>query len=322
MNHNNYQIIQQYLQKYDHIFLFHHRWPDGDCLGSKYGLKELIKKNFSNKKVYCIGDCENLYNFLPFPEDNVYDLMQSVFKNSLAIVLDTGPVNSIQAIEILRKFPFCKRIRIDHHNMYNPDFFDFEWVDTSYVAVAEQIAHLATQLNWDITPLGSNYLYLGIYTDSGRLRFEKTVARTFKIMSWLINKKADVFSMNVHLSQRSEHFTRFIAKVWQQFIISGRFAYYVVSQNDIEQFHLNVIQANDANLLGYLHNIDVWAFFVQISPTHYRCRIRSNSLDISSIFDVYNVKGSHYFSNAYSFEQERLAEVVANINHWINEQRK
>ncbi|MGL5308520.1 MAG: DHH family phosphoesterase, partial [Metamycoplasmataceae bacterium] len=39
----NLKEIESLILKYKSIVIFHHINPDGDCLGSQFGLKELIK---------------------------------------------------------------------------------------------------------------------------------------------------------------------------------------------------------------------------------------------------------------------------------------
>lgn len=42
--------IREYIEKFDTIILHGHIRPDGDCIGSQYGLYYLIKDNYPNKR--------------------------------------------------------------------------------------------------------------------------------------------------------------------------------------------------------------------------------------------------------------------------------
>lgn len=59
MKIGNKKKTLELIQQFDSIVIFHHIRPDGDCLGSQFGLKELIKINFPNKKVFAVGDRNN-----------------------------------------------------------------------------------------------------------------------------------------------------------------------------------------------------------------------------------------------------------------------
>lgn len=71
MQIGNLELVTKELIKYDSIVIFHHIRPDGDCLGSQFGLRELLRTNFPNKKIYVIGDNKNMFSFLDFKMDDI-----------------------------------------------------------------------------------------------------------------------------------------------------------------------------------------------------------------------------------------------------------
>ncbi|SYV97055.1 Bifunctional oligoribonuclease and PAP phosphatase nrnA, partial [Mycoplasmopsis edwardii] len=113
MKIGNLELVTKELYKYDSIVIFHHIRPDGDCLGSQFGLKELIKTNFPNKKVYAIGDHKDTFDFLDFTMDKVPS--DEILKNSLGVVVDANHKERIESREVLDKNLFAQVIRIDHH---------------------------------------------------------------------------------------------------------------------------------------------------------------------------------------------------------------
>ena len=54
-----YKEVVETIKKYNRIIIHRHSKPDGDALGSQIGLKEIIKSNFPQKKVYVVGDMTN-----------------------------------------------------------------------------------------------------------------------------------------------------------------------------------------------------------------------------------------------------------------------
>lgn len=81
------QRIIEKIKEYDVICIYRHQAPDGDALGSQFGLAQTIKANFPNKSVYTFGDhfvgLENV-----FPHSN--PASDEVIKTGLAIILDTA----------------------------------------------------------------------------------------------------------------------------------------------------------------------------------------------------------------------------------------
>jgi len=54
----NKEIRKQILNKiiaYEKIIICRHVRPDGDCMGSTIGLREILRISFPDKKIYSIG---------------------------------------------------------------------------------------------------------------------------------------------------------------------------------------------------------------------------------------------------------------------------
>ena len=51
-----FKEILEKIKEFDTIIIHRHLRPDGDCIGSQFGLKYLIEDNFPEKKVYAVGD--------------------------------------------------------------------------------------------------------------------------------------------------------------------------------------------------------------------------------------------------------------------------
>ncbi|TNK98218.1 DHH family phosphoesterase, partial [Mycoplasmopsis pullorum] len=185
------------IEKYDSIVIFHHIRPDGDCLGSQFGLKELLNINFPNKKVYAIGDTKGSFKFLNLEHDAMPS--PEILSKSLAIIVDANFKDRIECRELLDSEIFPETLRIDHHPNDDDLYNCTRWVDSSYIAADEMVTELAFENNWKVTPKAASYLYLGINTDSGRFLFDKTSARTFKLVAFLYDNglNADFIHRNL-----------------------------------------------------------------------------------------------------------------------------
>ena len=55
------------IKEYNKIMIHGHIRPDGDCYGSQFGLKDIIKTSFPEKEVYVVGETCNYVSFyLPY----------------------------------------------------------------------------------------------------------------------------------------------------------------------------------------------------------------------------------------------------------------
>ena len=50
-----FEKLREIIESYNSIVIYGHPNPDGDCYGSQLALREGIKLNYPNKKVYATG---------------------------------------------------------------------------------------------------------------------------------------------------------------------------------------------------------------------------------------------------------------------------
>ena len=106
--------IIEAIKNADKILIVTHMGPDGDAVGSAFGLKRIINGNFEDKfvDVCADGDISSLYS--PMLRDNVINPPEMFEKYDLAIVLDCPNLNRTGKYkEIVENTQNI--INIDHH---------------------------------------------------------------------------------------------------------------------------------------------------------------------------------------------------------------
>ena len=100
------------------------------------------------------------------------------------IVVDANYANRIICNELILENKLKTLIRIDHHPEKDDINYKLRFVDPTYSASAEQIADLIKLIApSSLDKKISQFLYLGIYTDSGRFFYDTTTARTHALVS-------------------------------------------------------------------------------------------------------------------------------------------
>ena len=74
------------IKEYKKIIIFPHARPDGDCIGTSFGLKNIIETSWPDKTVIVAGETSDFTSFLGRPET----LKDEDFKGALAISVDTA----------------------------------------------------------------------------------------------------------------------------------------------------------------------------------------------------------------------------------------
>jgi phosphoesterase RecJ-like protein len=202
------KIIQD-IRKTGNIVLFTHTHPDGDALGSLFGLADILEN--LGKKVFCFLDepISHLYAFLPdidkghtsleeyrkFIDDSGQDIM--------AVALDCGDDDRLGKYkkEYLEISPFAV---IDHHQSHR-DFGTARWVDPGRSSTGEMVYELAESLGVQVGYNCAYNLYIAICTDTGSFRYECTSPRTMHIAAKLLEKGVRPEEVGSHLY---DNFTR------------------------------------------------------------------------------------------------------------------
>ncbi|VEU74519.1 Bifunctional oligoribonuclease and PAP phosphatase nrnA [Mycoplasmopsis citelli] len=265
----------QELLNYDSIVIFHHIQPDGDCLGSQHGLGELLRTNFPNKKVYCVGDEKGLFKFLDIKMDEVPN--DEILKQSLAVVVDANYKNRIEYSHLLDKNIFAKVLRIDHHPN-DDDLGDnvTRWVDSSYIAADEMITEIAYETKWKISSKAAKFLYLGIVTDSGRFLFSNTSARTLKLASYLYEHELEPDFMHLNMYKTSIEDLKFNAWLTSTLKTRDGVAYLQNSYAETIARGKTPEKSVRPNLISNIDGYPVWVQFIEDESGKVRVELRSN----------------------------------------------
>lgn len=187
------------IKKYNHIFIYRHINPDGDALGSQYGLSEWILTNFNTKKVNIIVKESEIQNFKElFPEP--INSSEENIENGLAIVLDCANQERIFG----NKWKNAKSIiKIDHHPLTD-EYGDLTWIASNFSSTCEMLAKLFLNMNdMKMNEKIAFYLYIGMITDTNRFSFTPLQDRTLFLASKLLEHKIDVEKIYKFLNKKT-----------------------------------------------------------------------------------------------------------------------
>ena len=177
--------ILDLIKEYDTIIIHRHSNPDGDAIGSQVGLKNIIKHNFPQKRVFAVGDSAKRYSFISDSEcDQIED---DIYANALAIILDT----SASALISDDRYKLAKATaRFDHH-IFCEKIADVEHTDTTQESCCGLIAQFARECGLALNDIAAEALFTGMVTDSGRFKYDSVNSNTFLNASFLMQHKID-----------------------------------------------------------------------------------------------------------------------------------
>lgn len=300
------QIVDM-IEKFDKIIIHHHVRPDGDCLGSQFGLKAIIEASYPNKKVYAVGEQIDKYEFMGH-HDNIED---SVYEGSLVIIVDVGDERRVHD----QRFSLCEAlIKIDHHP-FTYDFGVLEWVDPTFAAAAEMIYDLYYH-NKDrlrLTDKGAEALFTGILTDTGRFYFNSVTSRTLSYGSELYAYDFSKEELYKHIYVSSINEAKFKGYVLANFEITENGLGYMKLTNDlIEKFNLSPdIASSYVNTLSNIEGIVMWIFFTEdIERRFIRTGFRSRGPVVNELAKKYGGGGHRLASGTLVDNWDSVDNVI------------
>ena len=298
------------IKAHDTIIIHRHKNPDGDALGSQIGLKNIIKENFPNKKVYAVGDMSMRFAFMEGSEMDV--ITDECYKNALAIVLDTS-ASSLISDERYKNAR--STARVDHH-IFCEEICQTEITDTSYESCCGLITEFALESNLKLNSLAAKSLYTGMVTDSGRFRYDSTNSNTFKLASHLMKTKFDTNEIYANLYVDDFEFIKLRAK----FILKINFtdykvAYIYTTLEEAKSYGVDnfTISRGMVNTMGDIRGVDIWVNFTE-TEEGVLTEIRSNKFNINPIAVKYGGGGHAKASGATLKDKKEAMAMLEDLN--------
>ncbi len=298
--------IHEKIKEYQKIIITPHGRPDGDCIGTSMGLKDMITATYPDKTVYVSGEETDFVKFLG-RTDQIDD---KEFEGALVIAVDTGNEERI-ADQRYKTGDFL--IKIDHHILVT-SYGDIEYVDTSRPAAALIILDLYALFKdeYTMTPKGAKALYTGTLTDTGRFKYPGVDGDTFRNVALLYDIGLDTEDVYRHLDTRSEQLIRFKGYVLLNYKKTPNgVAYIEITQELMEEHGVNDEQASSlVNELGVFEDCPIWVLLAEYEEKIVRARVRSKGPAINEIAGEFNGGGHAMASGANLGTWERAEELL------------
>lgn len=305
------EIIKK-IKKYNTIIIHGHERPDGDCLGSQIGLKDIIKSTWPDKNVYIVGENSDYLSFLG-KTDEVSD---SLYEGALAIVVDLA--NKDRASD--KRFDKADYvIKIDHH-VNIEQYANYEYVDDKCSSCSEIICRLYKKFKLKMTLKGAEALYTGIVTDTGRYRYDSITGDTLRTGAMLLDLGVNPAKLDNLLSVDTVDTLKLKGYVYSNFITYNNFAYIKMTRDVIKQHNVTDEQAaNMINLLSTIEGVLTWALIIEYADGSIKVRLRSKGPAINEFAAKYNGGGHAKASGAKLESWDQVDQFVKDINE-LNEQ--
>lgn len=182
MNNITIEQAADFLKNCGDSYILIHQSPDGDCIGSGYAVKNYLEATGRKAKVLCCDEIPARYSFLLNGKNDDF-----VPRNIISVDVADKVLFGNLADEYGDKI----ELSIDHHASNKP-FANQTCVDSGAAAACEVLYEVFKAADFEITRQMAICLYTGIATDTGCFQFSNAKARTFQMVSHIMQKYPDI----------------------------------------------------------------------------------------------------------------------------------
>ena len=260
----------------ERFLIFTHVRPDGDAIGSAFGMQSFLRDQGKHADVVLPADPPSRYlkfdlDFLRSADVKAYDTI---------VVLDCAARERIADAGVLAQLQNEERFfNLDHHitNTVKAAFFDFVCPFAS--SACEIAAALVFNSGRTFSKRTATLLMAGILTDTGGFKFSNTCGRVLQCAAKLIDSGVDYEELiNVLFFSKARKQLEFEGDLISEclrFACGGRFAYAFIPPELLEKHNFSLKE--DEGLIDLLREIDgvVIAMLVHQHPEGFKVSLRS-----------------------------------------------
>lgn len=291
--------------------------PDGDALGSLFGLALSLKEMGKEVITFTEEPIPEPYDFLPGAGDVVHSF-KGVVAVDATFAVDCGQLNRLGDDFVAFKGRGTL-VNIDHHRT-NDNFGDINIVLPEASAAGEIVYDLVQAAGMRLTKGAATNMYIAIHTDTGSFHYSSTSAASLR-------KAADMVEAGVDPWEVS-------AKVYENYPLE-RFVLLGMVLNTLELFEDNKVAVLHVSLemfekskakkelsdgfVNYARSIkgvEAGVLFRETAPGEYKISMRSKKgVDVSAVAEVFdggghmNAAGAAMKGNFDKVKRRLLAEL-------------
>ena len=302
--------ILKKIKQYDIIVIARHISPDPDAIASQISLRDAIKLTFPKKEVYAVGTSVSKFKYY----GNLDRIDETKFEqDALLIACDVPNASRIDGVD---KSAFKEILKIDHHPS-EEEFGESDWVDETSSSTCQMIIELLLDTGMKFDRKIAENLYLGVVSDSDRFLISYTSAKTFNLVSRLIEKsQIDFTNLYSYLYERPLQEIKFHGYLSENLNVSDNgFAYIIITPDILKEYGVDpATPSNMINDFSNIRDVYVWTFVTYDEKNEvYKVNIRSKGPVINETAAMYGGGGHKFASGVRTRNKEDIQPLLDSL---------
>ena len=258
------------------FLIFTHLRPDGDAIGSAFGMRSFL--NDIGKKADVVLPADPPARYLKFGLECLRSADPANYDTVIALdcaardrIADGGAMALLTSEE--------RFFNLDHHFTNNVQASVWNYVDSKASSASEIAAKIALSSGRKMSPHTARFFLAGMMTDTGGFKFSNTTGDVLRTAALLLDHGANLEELvNILFFSKPENQLRFESELISKQIrrnCSGRFAYAFIPQEMLDKYDFSLKE--DEGLIDLLREIDgvVIAMLVHRQSDGFKVSLRS-----------------------------------------------
>ena len=293
----NIEQCANILKEKDNILILTHAHPDGDTLGSGFGLCRALLKLGKKARVICADEIQSKYLSI------FGDFEMPEFSEEFIVAVDVATENLLG--DLCDKYEGKIDLCIDHHPT-NSQYAKYLLLDANAAAACEIILDVIKALGVEIDNKTADCLFTGLTTDTGCFRYSSTRANTYRAAAELVELGADNGRINrIMFETKTKTYAAIerLAIEGMQFFCDDRVCIITITQDMYKQTGATESDTEAiAPLTRQIEGIEIGLTIREKPNGECKCSIRTfESVDASSFAAAFG-GGGHKQASACRFE--------------------
>lgn len=314
----NFKEAADFLRENDCYHILTHASPDGDTIGSGFGLCAILRKMGKKANVYCADELPRRYDFMY----EGYEPMDFELQTIVAVDVADPKLLGKSFAHYADKVELC----IDHH-ISNTGYAKRTLVEPDAAAACQVIFKLmSSQKLVECDENIAKCLYTGIATDTGCFKFDSCSPETHLAAAELMKFDIGAGKINRRMFDQKSR-----ARIAVEQHVLGSMEYYFdercsVAAVSLDDMHKTGLPADEfegiAGLTTVLETVEVGVFIRQKEEHKFKASLRSTGdIDVSAICSKFG-GGGHVKAAGCTFEtsiEDAKTQIVKAVGEALGE---
>lgn len=315
---NTLEEIAKLLKKIKSAVIFTHMRPDGDTLGSAMALSRALTMLGVKNEVVNEGEIPEKFFFL----EGMQDIKRApTFDAEAFIAVDVSAEHRLGELQsvFFRGAGRKITVNIDHH-ISNTRFCKYNYAQECS-SNCENIAILIRLLGVKQDKLISEYLLMGLITDSGAFSHGDVTGDTFRTAAACLDAGADVSKVSYEAYRkqsrgRAQLYASVISHL--RFLLENKLVIAVVTKKQLEHYGLKQDATEGIVDFGLsIDEVEVSVCLMETNRGQYKASFRSKTANVNEMARVYG-GGGHILASGCMFFGD-IEEIIDKLRYTVQQ---